>query len=407
MVVNTNFERTESAPKVPSLAAGACKCVDFHYLCIAVSRRISNASKKYALTHEKKLINLRACNGLKSCDLSKVIFNFSSKVLSDREKYLSSFWLDFCWPVFKLNYFKYFLAFESLITSLKSFRLARECNFNDVVNNVKTIACKYFYGFKSLKVFSPIFTKNDFNHLKRLGQYKDIVICKPDEGRGVILLDKADYVNKMRVILHNHSKFTKYPHDDVLLVTLRCEDQVNIFLRKLVSLGIIDEVDCKNLKPHGSSPAIMYGLPKVHKEGIPLRPILAAYNTASFKVAKFLVPILSEFTTNDYTLKNSYDFCNEMKNVRLPRSFYMCSFDIQSLFTNIPPLDETISICSDLFNHSDNFLGMNKVVFRSLLSLCVKNFYFRFDGVLYKQCEGADMGSPLGPTLANILFMLL
>ena len=77
-------------------------------------------------------------------------------------------------------------------------------------------------------------------------------------------------------------------------------------------------------------------------------------------------------------LKNSYDFCNEMKNVRLPHSFYMCSFDIQSLFTNIP-LDETINICSDLlFNNSDNFLGMNKAVFRSLLSLCVKNFLFSF-----------------------------
>ena len=178
-------------------------------------------SKKYSLTHEKKLINLGACNGLKSCDPTKVIFNFSSKVLSDREKYLLSFGLDFCLPVFKPNYFKYFLAFESLITRLKSFCLARECNFNDVVNNVKTIACKYFYGFKSFKVFSPIFTKNDFNLLKRLGQCKDIVICKPDKGRGVVLLDRADYVNKMRVILDDHSKFTKCPHDDVFFGYLK------------------------------------------------------------------------------------------------------------------------------------------------------------------------------------------
>lgn len=52
----------------------------------------------------------------------------------------------------------------------------------------------------------------------------------------------------------------------------------------------------------GSSPGILYGLPKIHKsdfsEKNQMRPIFAAYNTPSFSLAKFLVPILSPFTTN-------------------------------------------------------------------------------------------------------------
>lgn len=84
--------------------------IDFHCLCVAASRRINNLSIKYSLIHEKKLFNLGACNGLKSCDPSKVIFNYSSKALSEREKYLLSFGLDFCLPVFKPNYFRYFFS---------------------------------------------------------------------------------------------------------------------------------------------------------------------------------------------------------------------------------------------------------------------------------------------------------
>ena len=376
--------------------------IDYHCLSITVSRKIDNLSKKYSLTHEKKLINLGACYNLSSCDPSKVIFNLSSKQLSSREKFLLSFGLDFCLPIFKPNYFRYFLAFESFIIRLKSLSLMRNCNFNDVVRNVKTIACKYYHGFKSSKVFSPIFTKGDFDILKKLGRCKDIVICKPDKGRGVVLMDKNDYVNKMNVILNDHTKFTRCSNDDVFSIVLKCEDQVIRFLKKLVSLGSIGEEEYKNLLPHGSSPAIMYGLPKVHKENNPLRPILAAYNTASFKLAKFVVPLLAQFTKNEFTLKNSYDFYDELKNVSLPNDFYMCSFDVQSLFTNVP-LDETINICCDLlFSISDVFLGMNKSVFKNLLSICVKNFYFLFNGILYKQCEGVGMGSPLGPTLANI-----
>ena len=87
----------------------------------------------------------------------------------------------------------------------------------------------------------------------------------------------------------------------------------------------------------------MYGLPKIHKENIPLRPILSANNTSSYSLAKFLVTKLSSLTTNEFTLKNSYEFSNYIKTIRNPNNFTMCSFDIESLFTNIP-LQETIDI---------------------------------------------------------------
>ena len=73
----------------------------------------------------------------------------------------------------------------------------------------------------------------------------------------------------------------------------------------------------------------------------------------------------------------------------------MASFDIQSLFTNIP-LDETINICVDLvFHKKKKVKGMLKRHFKQLLTLSVKSSCFLFNDVYYKQVDGVAMGSPL------------
>ena len=39
------------------------------------------------------------------------------------------------------------------------------------------------------------------------------------------------------------------------------------------------------------------------------------------------------------------------------------------------------------------------------MSLATKDSHFIFDGTLYKQINGVTMGTPLGPTLANIFLV--
>ena len=86
-------------------------------------------------------------------------------------------------------------------------------------------------------------------------------------------------------------------------------------------------------------------------------------------------------------------------------NLFMSSFDIQSLFTNIP-LDETINICDDLvFHKTKKVKGMLKRHFKQLLTLSVKSSCFLFNDVYYKQVDGVAMGSPLGPTLANLFLV--
>ena len=165
----------------------------------------------------------------------------------------------------------------------------------------------------------------------------------------------------------------------------------------------ITEVDYNHLYPCGSRHGIFHGLPKVHTPVIDrcpsLGPILSAINRPSYKLAKFLVPLLTPLTSNDYTIKDSFSFAEEVSFFDC--AHYMTSFDTEFLFTNIPS-QETINICVDkLLENKTKVNNLSKESFRSLLELATLNSFFIFDGKYYNQKDGVAMGCPLGPTPTN------
>ena len=86
----------------------------------------------------------------------------------------------------------------------------------------------------------------------------------------------------------------------------------------------------------------------------------------------------------------------------------MVSLDIESLFTNVPLLETIDIILNKLFTASTPvYHGFNKLNFKKLLELSVLDTHFLFNGSVYKQNDGIAMGSPLGPTFANIFMCFL
>ena len=72
------------------------------------------------------------------------------------------------------------------------------------------------------------------------------------------------------------------------------------------------------------------------------------------------------------------------------------------LFTNIP-LQETIDLCvENLFQDRTHVDNLSKDSFRELLTRTMSESLILFDQEFYKQHDGVTMGSPLGPTLANV-----
>ena len=103
---------------------------------------------------------------------------------------------------------------------------------------------------------------------------------------------------------------------------------------------------------------------------LPFRPILSALQTPTYKLAKYLVPILESLITNKYTVKDSFNFATEI--VKQDSSNFMGSLDIDSLFNNIP-LEVTIEICTNnLFKNNDIVHGLKISEFKDVLSLATK-----------------------------------
>ena len=85
----------------------------------------------------------------------------------------------------------------------------------------------------------------------------------------------------------------------------------------------------------------------------------------------------------------------------------MISFDVKSLFTNVP-LDETIeTILQKVYVEKKIKTSILKPILKELLLLCTKHLHFRFNGETYTQIDGVAMESPLGPLLANIFMISL
>ena len=137
---------------------------------------------------------------------------------------------------------------------------------------------------------------------------------------------------------------------------------------------------------------------------------MSACNTPAYNIAKFLVPIINPLTKNIFTIPDSFKFAKEICNLNFDYETVMASFDVTSLFTNIP-LNETINIIVDtLFDGTESLncilksneeFNFNKPQFRELLEKACLDCHFTFDGTIYRQVDGVAMGSPLGPTLAN------
>ena len=78
----------------------------------------------------------------------------------------------------------------------------------------------------------------------------------------------------------------------------------------------------------------------------------------------------------------------------------MVSFDVVSLFTNIP-LQECTDLAVSYITDGNYDLKPYKSDLKTLLSIATAQTQFLFNGKAYYQVDGVAMGSPLASVLAN------
>ncbi|BHF64213.1 hypothetical protein SprV_0200721300 [Sparganum proliferum] len=157
------------------------------------------------------------------------------------------------------------------------------------------------------------------------------------------------------------------------------------------------------MKSTDTAGARFYGLPKVHKANVPLRPIASLPGTPTYGLAKLIfgrLKFLAEGSPT--TVASANQFPGRIKHLELEPDEFMVFFDVVSLFTSIPQqlaIDVVDQLLAEGYEERDTPLKSEHLL--KLLRYC-PNTYFTFGGQMYKQIKGTSMGSPLSGLIAEV-----
>jgi len=346
--------------------------------------------------HKKKFETLLQVSTKNTFSVKGTIINKSNYSLSKDESNLLKYGLKHG-ILTPLNKTRIKASFEEFYGNLCKKNLV-DSNDANVKDTLRVTALRYINQNKRN-------SRKDEELLKNL-QKQNIKTCKFDKGNGVVLLNNEDYNNKMFDILSTPMFQEVKLNKRSLPPNIKDEEHLKSLINSISvnenSSDLVKEI--KGLFLDGCTPAKMYGLPKIHKEGTPMRPVISTIGSANHKVAKVLNKFLAPFNNDEFVCKDVFSFTEKINTLSAQENDFMASFDVKSLFTMIP-LDETIDLCVKQFK--EFYGGGDAILFEQLLRFSVKDVNFLFDDHWYQQIDGVSMGSPLAPTMANIFMINL
>ena len=169
--------------------------------------------------------------------------------------------------------------------------------------------------------------------LKNLASDDSVVVTQADKGGGVIIMDKGQYEAKMNELLNDTETYEKKPAGYT-------EKQSKLFNQKARKILKMTERGKKlyHLLEEAPTAPRMRGLPKVHKRGIPMRPITSGIGSAPHGIAKVLAKPLSKSlgSLSPAHIQNTSDMMHRLNEIDGVADKKLASFDVTALFTNVP-----------------------------------------------------------------------
>jgi hypothetical protein len=205
-----------------------------------------------------------------------------------------------------------------------------------------------------------------------------LTILPADKGNGAVVLGALDYNKKIATLLQDkaYAKLKKDPTESIERKTV------------LLKNSSFPEEVCQQVQTQGSRPPRLYGLPKIHKPGVPLRPIVSTIGSPTYRLAQHLAHLLNGHSPHH--IRNSIEFVQVLGSLQVDTHDIIVSFDIVSLFAKVP-IRETMNLLGRHFE--EDILGL----FRHVITTS----YYTFNGQFYGQIDGVAMGSPRSPVIAT------
>ena len=129
--------------------------------------------------------------------------------------------------------------------------------------------------------------------------------------------------------------------------------------------------------------------------------MVSCVNTFAYDLSAYLANILSPLTRkSEYTVTNSAHFVSS--NETILDNEIMVSFDVESLFTNVP-IDAAVQATLQKLENDPSLADRTKLTpaqIADLLTFVLRFIYFLYNGSIYEQKDA--MGSPVSAVIANL-----
>ena len=163
--------------------------------------------------------------------------------------------------------------------------------------------------------------------------------------------------------------------------TQKTERVVNQFVSQLREEDKISPTRTHRMKSSDASSPRLYGLPKIHKANIPLRPIVSIIGSPTYALSKELASIFSNLTgLSEHHEKNSEEFVKSVTAIKIEETEILVSFDVISLFTKIP-VDLATKVAQERLHKLQNLNELTKWSVNDIcngLQICLEATYLTF-----------------------------
>lgn len=235
--------------------------------------------------------------------------------------------------------------------------------------------------------------------IRMLKSKENIVILKADKGNKTVVMDKREYTDKLNCALSD-SCFVKVK-----------KDPTDTEGRKLTKL--LTEVErrgeitrAKRLSWTVKAPMcpVVYGLPKVHKDNVPLRTVFSFTNSPVYMVSKELSRILQPLQScGNHQIKDTKQMIEILRGISIEDDELLVSYDVENLYGSVPA-EEAAAMAMRRLEADPTLRDRTTMTMQSLsqlLDFCVKSTHFKCNGEVYKTTT-CPIGSPLSSCLASI-----
>ncbi|XP_044760807.1 uncharacterized protein LOC123318255 [Coccinella septempunctata] len=212
----------------------------------------------------------------------------------------------------------------------------------------------------------------------------NLLVTKAYKGNCTVIMRMSDYICKTEDFL-NSTDFDRTPKDLIpgFLKKVNSTIKQNKDILQLFNFKIDWLISSVPVTP------LLYSLPKIHKPGIPVRPIVSFVGTSAHGLSSFLGDVFQRHLDyrSEFSIKNSSELVHQIKDLKFPEGATMVSFDIVNLYPSTPPV-EAAELINQLLAFSDLSDDVGSSL-SALLKVCLEQNFFKFNNRFYIQKKTA------------------